>query len=76
MDLILGSFADSHIASLGPEELDELDRLLNASDPDVYNWITDREEPPPEMRCGVLDRLKSAGPPSTPGAVTDNLRGA
>ena len=63
MDLILGTFADTHIAGFTPDNLNEFDRLLSASDPDLYNWITGREEASPEMQGRVLDLLKAAGPP-------------
>jgi antitoxin CptB len=39
MDLIIGRFADATIEHLTDAELDELERLMDAPDPDVYAWI-------------------------------------
>jgi antitoxin CptB len=64
MDLILGGFADRHINTLTKADLDDLDRLLGASDPDVYNWISGRETPPAEDRSRVLDLIIAAPPPA------------
>jgi len=36
MDLILGRFADAEIGHLADAELDELERLIEVPDPDLY----------------------------------------
>lgn len=36
MDMILGPFADAHIAGLSDAELAELERLIEVPDPDLY----------------------------------------
>ena len=38
-DLILGPFADKHVPGMGPDELDEFERLLDQPDHDLYAWI-------------------------------------
>ena len=40
MDLILGRFADAEIAGLTDAELDELERLIEVPDPDLYAALT------------------------------------
>ena len=40
MDLILGRFADAEIADLTDAELDELERLIELPDPDLYAALT------------------------------------
>lgn len=40
MDLILGPFADAHLADLGPDQLDAYTRLLEENDQDLYLWVT------------------------------------
>jgi antitoxin CptB len=40
MDLILGRFADSAIATLSDDELAELEALLETPDPDLYAALT------------------------------------
>jgi antitoxin CptB len=46
MDLILGRFAEKHLAGMRREQLDAYGRLLENTDPDIYNWLTGRERPP------------------------------
>ena len=46
MDLLLGTFADVHLHAFTPEQLDDYERILDANDPDVYDWILGRQEIP------------------------------
>ncbi len=46
-DLLLGRFADVHVPAFGPTELDRFEALLTESDPDIYDWVTGRQAPPP-----------------------------
>jgi len=39
MDLILGRFADDQVARLPPEELDDLERLMEVPDCDLLAWV-------------------------------------
>ena len=57
MDLIMGQFADAHIAGLDETELDEFERLLGVPDWDVYAWLTGSKPVPPNYAGPVLDRL-------------------
>lgn len=40
MDLILGGFADARLDSLGPDELDAYEAMLNENDQDLYKWVS------------------------------------
>ncbi|HEX4570977.1 MAG TPA: succinate dehydrogenase assembly factor 2 [Dongiaceae bacterium] len=40
MDLILGRFADRHLAALDHGQLESYALLLEESDPDIYEWLT------------------------------------
>ncbi len=42
MDLVLGKFADRHLAALDRDQLDRYGRLLENNDPDIYDWLTGR----------------------------------
>ncbi len=42
IDLILGGFADRHLADLEEARLNEFEQLLDAPDQDVFAWITDQ----------------------------------
>lgn len=59
MDLILGRFADSEIANLRDDELDELERLLEVPDQDFYAAITGSQPPPPEATGALFARIKA-----------------
>lgn len=45
-DLLMGSFADRHLAEFGPEELRQFEDLLGENDPDIYDWMTGRQPVP------------------------------
>ncbi|QUD88935.1 FAD assembly factor SdhE [Phenylobacterium montanum] len=58
-DLILGPFADAHLAELSDTELDAFEHLIDQPDHDLYGWIIGRDPAPAEMEGPVLDRLKA-----------------
>jgi antitoxin CptB len=58
MDLILGRFADAEIAALTDDELDELERLIELPDPDLYAALTGDRPIAPEHAGPLFDRLK------------------
>lgn len=57
MDLILGSFADSSIAGLTDEELDQYEALMEAPDTDLYNWITGQTQTPEHHDTPVFRKI-------------------
>lgn len=46
MDILLGSFADRHLAAFTAMQLDRYDTLLQNSDPDLYAWLSGSESVP------------------------------
>ncbi len=40
MDLILGPYADAHLAAMPPDRLALYDALLGENDQDLYPWMT------------------------------------
>ncbi len=56
-DLIVGSFAKKYINSFTQEQVMQFQDLLSLSDPDIYNWITGREEIPSTVDTPVLRLL-------------------
>lgn len=46
MDMILGPYADAHLAGMTDEELDLLDALLNENDQDLYRWVSGADRAP------------------------------
>lgn len=59
MDLLLGTFAERHLRSMSPEELDIFESLLNLPDPDLYAWITGVVEVPDEHGSVIMQRLQA-----------------
>jgi antitoxin CptB len=54
VDLLLGPFAERHLAALGPPQLDRYEALLAESDAVLYDWLAGRVPPPPEQDSDVL----------------------
>ncbi len=59
MDLILGQFADAEIATLGDDELTQLEHLIEVPDPDLYAALTGSVPPAAEYASRLFDRIKS-----------------
>ena len=47
-DLILGRFADTHLAEFDDGQLDRYQALLDCPDADIFDWVSGRAAPPPE----------------------------
>jgi antitoxin CptB len=56
-DLVLGRFADAHIADLSDGDMDIYERLLEVPDHDLYVWVTGEAAIPAEHRSDLLDRI-------------------
>lgn len=57
MDLIIGRFADAHIAQFSDAELDEFERLIEATDPELLAWVTGQSAPPEADDTPMFRRL-------------------
>jgi antitoxin CptB len=57
MDLLMGSFARCHAPGFDAKALEAYEALLEVSDPDLYQWITGTEAPPPEHDHAVMAAL-------------------
>ena len=58
-DLILGRFADEHLAGFDEAQLDRYEALLDCPDPDIFDWVSGRAFPPPEHDHDVTRLLLS-----------------
>ena len=58
MDLVLGGFADAHLASLTETELDELERWLEVPDQQIFAWINGMEMTPRGFDSTLFRRLR------------------
>jgi antitoxin CptB len=57
-DLIMGRFADAHIAALSEADLDAYEHLLNALETDLLAWLTGASAVPAEHDTPMLWRLR------------------
>jgi antitoxin CptB len=56
MDLVLGPWSDTHLATLGPEDLEVYEILLAENDQDLMAWIMGQDTPPATI-APLLDRI-------------------
>ena len=61
--MILGRFADFHLAGFDECQLDRYEALLECADADLFDWITGRANPPPEYDHDVTRLLLSFSNP-------------
>ncbi|MGB6117682.1 MAG: succinate dehydrogenase assembly factor 2 [Mesorhizobium sp.] len=57
MDLILGGFADAHLATLSEVEMDEFERIMAEADPSLYKWISGELPVPSEFDTPFFARI-------------------
>ena len=58
-DLILGPFADAHVHTLSPAQLDDFELLLEVPDHDLYEWIVERTPTPAPHDTEIMRMIKS-----------------
>jgi antitoxin CptB len=58
-DLMMGRFADAHLARFDAEELAQFAALLEEHDLEVYGWVIGREPVPEAHRTGVMALLQA-----------------
>lgn len=59
MDLMLGSFARKYVPIFDKAQLEMYDTILQENDPDLYNWITEKEAPDEAILSDVFDKIKA-----------------
>lgn len=57
MDVILGNFARGFLTDASDDEIAHYEDLLKENDPDLYNWISQREPVPENKHNPVLEKL-------------------
>ncbi len=56
-DILLGGFARRHLPTFSDRQLELYERILEAGDPRIYAWLSDREAVPPRYRSDVMKLL-------------------
>jgi antitoxin CptB len=66
-DLILGRFAEAHLAGFDTGQLDRYEALLACDDADLFDWVSGRATPPASYDHDVMRLLRaySNAPPAT-----------
>ncbi len=62
MDLILGRFADAEIGALSDAEMDELERLIEVPDVDLYAALTGDRPLAPDLVGPLFVRIRAFRP--------------
>lgn len=57
LDLLMGPFADRHLAAMTSTQIDQMEDLLTMPDLDLYNWITKRQPVPADADSEVLQLI-------------------
>lgn len=57
IDLVLGPFAERHLADFDDTRLTEYEALLDVPDPELFAWILGREPVPERYRGEVMAML-------------------
>jgi antitoxin CptB len=58
MDLVLGRFADAHLATLTDAQLGELEGWLEVPDQLIFTWVNGMETTPKELDTALFRRLR------------------
>lgn len=56
MDLVLGPYADAHLAAMDAATLDAFEAILAENDQDLYPWITG-QSPVPDRHAVLLGEI-------------------
>jgi antitoxin CptB len=57
VDLLLGPFADAHIADLEDHDLADFEALMEVPDDELLSWIVGRAPVAPNYRSRVFDSI-------------------
>lgn len=60
-DLLLGPFAERHMAALTPAQLETYEQLLGENDWDIWNWVVGKSEPKPQYQF-LIAMLRELSP--------------
>lgn len=59
MDLLLGRFADAHLADMSEEEVAALEYLADAPDPELFGWIAETKPVPRNYDTPMLAAIRA-----------------
>ncbi|MCZ6773660.1 MAG: succinate dehydrogenase assembly factor 2 [Proteobacteria bacterium] len=59
LDLVLGPFADTHLAAMSPDQLDRYESLLSSSHPEIFRWIKGEQPVPETVGFDLAELIKN-----------------
>ena len=59
LDLVLGGFANRHLAEFTPEQLDRYESLIANADPDIYHWVSGARPVPAAYDNDVMELIRN-----------------
>ncbi len=59
MDLLLGPFCESHLTAMSEAELDAMDAILDAPEPDLYAYLVRKGPAPIGLDGDLLGRIRA-----------------
>ncbi len=59
LDLIIGGFADAHLPTLSEAELDQLETIIEAPEPELLDALTGEGPAPRGVSGAVFEKMKS-----------------
>ena len=62
MDLILGQFADTELATISLADLDEFEAILSEDDNDLFKWISGEQPLPKRLDTPLFTRIAAFRP--------------
>jgi len=58
LDLILGTFAEKYLSTLGPRDIDDYALILEEENPDMFKWLSGQMAIPENLKSlPVMDLL-------------------
>lgn len=62
MDLIFGQFADTELATISADDLDEFEAILSEDDNDLFRWISGESPLPERLDTPLFARIAAFRP--------------
>ena len=59
MDLVMGRYADAHAATMPREDIDTMEVLMEAPDPEIFAWITGAKPTPANYDTDLLRSIRA-----------------
>ncbi len=59
LDALLGGWIDAHYAGADPAQRQAFDELLDAQDPDLWDWVMGHAHPPRRDWQAIIDDIRA-----------------